>query len=54
MNLQVLYFQVVNADVVAEGMIDSSHRPVNLVYFLSQPAHLSWGLPENEQKLTEH
>lgn len=39
--LQVLYLQVVNTDVIADGMIDSSHRPINLVHFLSQPAHLS-------------
>lgn len=41
MNLQVLYLQVVNTDVVAEGVIDSSHRPIDLVQFLSQSAHLS-------------
>lgn len=49
-NLQVLYLQVVDTDVVAEGVIDSSHRPINLVQFLSEPAHLPRGFPEREQK----
>lgn len=48
--LQVLYLQVVNTDVVADGVIDSSHRPINLVHFLSQPAHLSWRLPVRDRK----
>lgn len=31
MNLQVLYLQVVNTDVTAESVIDSSHRPINFI-----------------------
>lgn len=49
MNLQVLYLQVVNTDVIAEGVIDSSHRPTDIIQFLSQPAHLSWGFPEQTE-----
>jgi len=36
-----IILQVVNTDVIAEGVIDSSHHPIDLVQFLSQPAHLS-------------
>lgn len=39
-DLQVLYLQVVDGDVVADGVIDSSHRPVHLVQLLPQAAHL--------------
>lgn len=53
MNLQVLYLQVVNADVTAKGVIDSSHCPINVIQFLSQPAQLSWGLPGRKQKQIE-
>lgn len=36
---------MVNTDIVAEGVIDSSHRPVNLIQFLPQHADLSRGFP---------
>lgn len=48
MNLQVLYLQVVNTDVTAESVIDSSHCPINFIEFLSQPAQLAGSLPETK------
>lgn len=53
MNLQVLYLQVVNTDVTAKGVIDSSHCPINVVQFLPQLAQLSCGLPGRKQKQIE-
>lgn len=44
-NLHVMYLQPVKANVTAEGVVDSSHRPVNLIQFLSESAQLPGGLP---------
>ena len=40
-NLQVLDLQVMYADVTAEGVIDSSHCPIDLLQLLPEPAQLS-------------
>lgn len=44
-NLHVVYLQPVKANVTAEGVVDSSHGPVNLIQFLSESAQLPGGLP---------
>lgn len=44
-NLHVLYLQPVKANVAAEGVIDSSHGPVNLIQILSESAQLPRGFP---------
>lgn len=45
MNLQVVNLQPVEANVAAEGVIDSYHRPVHLIQMLSESAQLPGGLP---------
>lgn len=44
-NLHVVYLQPVKANVTAEGVIDSSHCPINLIQVLSESAQLPRGLP---------
>lgn len=40
-----MYLQPVKANVTAEGVVDGSHGPVNLIQFLSESAQLPGGLP---------
>lgn len=44
-NLHVVYLQPVKANVTAEGVIDSSHRPIHIIQALSESAQLPRGLP---------
>lgn len=44
-NLHVVYLQPVKANVAAEGVIDSSYCPINLIQVLSESAQLPSGLP---------
>lgn len=49
MHLQVLYFCMVIADVTAEGVIDSSHCPINLRQILFYPVQCSGCFPESQK-----
>lgn len=49
MHLQVLYSRVVIADVTAEGVIDSSHCPINLRQVLFYPVQCPRCFPESQK-----
>lgn len=49
MHLQVLYFRMMIADVAAEGMIDSSHCPIDLRQILFYPVQSSCCFPESQK-----
>lgn len=40
-----------NTDVIAEGVIDGSHSPVDLVQFLFQPVQMPWRFPKTQTEV---